>query len=401
MEAIVVGAGQAGVATSQALAQRGVDHVVLERGLIGDTWRTRRWDTFRMVTLNWMNALPGQSVDSPDGFATAPDFADRLAAYVHSNGLPVREHAPVVSARPAPDGFVVDSAEATFRARTIVVASGFQWHPRIPADGTSLPTSVLSLHSSAYRRPELLPDGAVVVVGSAQSGTQIALDLALAGRPVFLCTSRARRLPRRHRGQDSFRWWKTIGILDQRPDDLADPAVMRLPQPVLSGAEGGRSISYHQLARAGVTLLGRLVHIDRGTLVLADDRDDNIAYAETAAAAFRREIDAYIETRGLTAPPPEPDPADDTHALPLAPQTLDLAAIGVGTVLWCTGYVPHLPWLTVPDSHPGVHIVGRPWLTRRSSGILHGMPVDAARVAQAIAGGGRTVPAAANQRFTQ
>jgi len=381
-----VGAGQAGVAASQALARRGVDHVVLERGLIGDTWRTRRWDAFRLVTLNWMNALPGQSTEMPDAFATAPDFVDGLASYARSNALPIRENTPVVSARPAAEGFTVDTADTTLHARSIVVASGFQWHPRLPDAAAMLPASVLSLHSSAYRRPDQLPDGAVVVVGTAQSGMQIALELSLSGRRVFLCTSRARRLSRRHRGQDSFRWWKTIGILDQRPEDLPDPAMMRLPQPVLSGADGGRSISYYQLARAGATLLGRLVRIDRGVLVLADDRDENIAYADTAATAFRREIDAYIETRGLTAPPPSPDAADDPYALPPAPHALDLAGHDVGTVLWCTGYVPHLPWLTVPDSHPGVHVIGRPWLTHRASGILHGMPVDAARIAQAIAG---------------
>jgi len=336
-------------------------------------------------------------VDAPDAFATAPDFADGLAAYVRSNGLPVHENAPVVSARPGPHGFTVDTADATYRARSIVVASGFQWHPRLPDGAATLPGAVFGLHSSAYRGPAQLPDGAVVVVGTAQSGMQIALDLARAGRRVFVCTSRTRRLPRRHRGQDSFRWWKTIGILDQRPADLADPAVMRLPQPVLSGAEGGRSISYHQLAREGVTLLGRLLHVDRGTLVLAEDRDQNVAYAETAAAAFRREIDTYIETQGLTAPASEPDPADDTHALPPAPPTLDLAGHGVGTVLWCTGYVPHMPWLTVPETHPGIQVIGRPWLTHRASGILHGMPVDAARVAQAMAGGGRTMPAAADR----
>jgi putative flavoprotein involved in K+ transport len=391
MDAIVVGAGQAGVAASQALSRRGVDHVVLERGRIGDTWRTRRWDSFRMVTLDWMNALPGQPVDAPDGFSTAGDFVDRLAAYARSNDLPIRENVSVVSMRPAAHGFTVDTPEATFRARSIVVASGFQWEPRMPIDAAGLPSSVLSLHSSAYRRPELLPDGAVVVVGTAQSGMQIALDLAQAGRPVFLCTSRARRLPRRHRGQDVFRWWKTIGIWDQTPDSLPDPAVMRLPQPVVTGVDGGRSISYYQLARAGVTVLGRLLRVDRGTLVLGEDRDDNVAYADTAASGFRREIDAYIQTRRIPAPPPATDPADEAYPLTPAPLTLDLAGQGIGTVLWATGYVPHTPWLTVPESHPGIHVVGRPWLTRRASGILHGMPSDAARVAEAIVSVGRPV----------
>ena len=161
-----------------------------------------------------------------------------------------------------------------------------------------------------------------------------------------------------------------MGILDQVPNELADRATMRLAQPVLSGIDGGRSISFHQLGRAGVTVLGGLAGADRKRLTLASDRDDNVAYADMAAAAFRREIDQYIEASGLVAPEPDPDPADEPHPLPAARHTLDLAGAGVGTVLWCTGHEPHTPWLTVAASHPGVHVIGRPWLTHRSSGIL-------------------------------
>jgi putative flavoprotein involved in K+ transport len=298
----------------------------------------------------------------------------------------LRKNRTFVPARPGPGGFTVDTETETLHARAVVMASGFQWYPRIPEGAAALPAGVLSLHSSDYRRPGQLPDGAVVVVGAAQSGAQIALELASSGRPVYMCTSRARRLPRRYRGRDAFVWWSAMGLLDQPPEALADAATMRLPQPVLSGAEGGRSISLHQLGRAGVTLLGRLVGVDGATLTLADDRDDNIAYADRAAVGFRREIDEYIMARGEEAPEAEPDPADERYPLPPAPQTLDLAGHGVGTVLWCTGHLPSTPWLTVPDTHPGIHVLGRPWLTHRSSGILYGIPADAARVAHAIAG---------------
>src|SRR5262245_15319026 len=189
METIVVGAGQAGIATSHQLALRGVDHVVLEAGRVGHTWRTRRWDSFRLVTPNWMNVLPGQApTGSDDEYSTAAAFVAGLSGYAVKHGLPIVENATVVSARRTGDGFVVRTADASYAARSLVVASGFQWQPRIPA--VSLPAGVAGVHSSAFRSAGALPDGAVVVVGSGQTGAQLALELAGVGRTVYLCTSR-------------------------------------------------------------------------------------------------------------------------------------------------------------------------------------------------------------------
>jgi|SRR5262245_22696759 len=380
METIVVGAGQAGIATSHELAVRGVDHVVLEAGRIGHTWRTRRWDSFRLVTPNWMNALPGQGSSGPDDeYSTADAFVSGLSDHAVKHGLPIVENATVVSARRTGDGFVVRTADASFGARSLVVASGFQWQPRIPA--IALPAGVEGIHSSAYRNPAALPDGAVVVVGSGQTGSQLALELAGAGRAVYLCTSRVRRLPRRYRGRDMMAWWHTMGLYGQSRVDLADPAVAELAQPVVAGTEGGRSISLHQLARASVTLLGRLLAVDGWTMRLGDDRDENISYADRSADEFRREVDAFL---GERASEDEPDPADEPVVLPEPAIELDLRRVGVGSVVWCTGHSPAVDWLDVALSTPDVHVIGRPWLTCRASGILHGMPIDAARVAAAI-----------------
>jgi len=356
METIVVGAGQAGVATSHELAARGVDHVVLEAGRIGQTWRTRRWDSFRLVTPNWMNVLPGQPPTGPaDSFGTAAAFVAGLSDHAARHGLPVVENATVVTARRTWDGFAVRTTDASYTARTLVVASGFQWRPRVPA--VRLPVGIEGEHCSAYRNPAALPDGAVVVVGSGQTGSQLALELAGAGRAVFLCTSRVRRLPRRYRGRDMMAWWHAMGLYRQGRADLADPTVADLAQPVVAGTEGGRSISLHQLARAGVTLLGRLVTVDGSTLRLGDDRDENVAYADRSADEFRREVDAFLTE---PASDEDPDPADEPATLAEAPRELDLRNERVGSFLWCTGHSPAVPWLGVPLSTPDVHVVGRP-----------------------------------------
>jgi len=283
-----------------------------------------------------------------------------------------------VTARRTGDGFTVRTADASYTARTLVVASGFQWQPRVPA--ARLPPGIASVHSSAYRNPANLPDGAVVVVGSGQTGSQLALELAGARRTVFLCTSRVRRLPRRYRGRDMMAWWHAMGLYRQGRADLPDPAVADLAQPVVAGTEGGRSISLHQLSRAGVTLLGRLLTVDGWTIRLGEDRDENIAYADRSADEFRREVDAFLGDTTF-----EREIADEPEPLKEAPRELDLRREGVGSVLWCTGHTPAVDWLDAPLSTPDIHVVGRPWLTCRASGILHGMPTDAARVAAVIA----------------
>jgi putative flavoprotein involved in K+ transport len=389
MDVIVVGAGQAGIAVSQRLAERAVEHVVLERGGIGDTWRTRRWDGFRMVSPNWANTLPGQPLAGPDGgFASAPRFVEALTRFAYRLRLPVIEQAPVMHARHERAGYVVDTPYATYRAPALVVASGFQWYPRLPAPAGSVPRDVLSVHSSEYRSPVGLPDGSVLVVGAAQSGMQIAWELARAGRRVLLCTSRVRRLPRRYRGRDMFEWWRDMGFLEHRTKDLTDPGVVDLALPVVSGLDGGHSLSLQLLARSGVTLLGHLESVAGSRLRLADDRDANVAYGDESAALFRRQVDEFLAT---AAPADEPDPADEPYPLPPAPTELDLADAGVGTVIWATGYRPHHPWLSVPWSAPGLHLVGKPWLIRRTSGTLYGIPGDAATVADAVTADGTAV----------
>jgi putative flavoprotein involved in K+ transport len=236
-DCLVVGAGPAGLAASAALAGRGVDHVVLERGRAGQTWRTQRWDSLRLNNPGWMNPMLGEQTRNT--YLSAGEVVARLA---HLASLaPVQEHTPVVGLRRRGDAWTVRTADAELRARTVVVATGGENVPLIPALARLLPDRIAQFHAASYRAPDQLPDGAVLVIGSAQSGYQISEELLRAGRRLYLATSPVGRAPARHRGRETVEWLVECGFFDQRPDQLADRSVIRAPQPLL--APGGRSVS--------------------------------------------------------------------------------------------------------------------------------------------------------------
>jgi putative flavoprotein involved in K+ transport len=277
LDSVVVGAGHAGLAVASFLQRDGRDFVVVERGRIGETWRSQRWDSFRLNTLNWMNLLPGQELDGAprDGFSDRDGLVSAFERYAEERSLPVTTGVGVTAVERADGGagFVVhgmsDEGPQVWRARTLVVASGMQRVARLPAFGRELPRGVVQLHSAWYRSSRQLPPGAVVVVGSAQSGCQIAEDLLGAGRTVYLCASRVARVPRRYRGRDTFEWWTEFGFFDQSLADLQDPTMRLAAQPQVSGVgPRGHTVSLQQLARDGVHLLGRALGINEGRLQL-------------------------------------------------------------------------------------------------------------------------------------
>lgn len=410
-EAVVVGGGQAGLAVGQHLAAIGVDHVVLERGRIGETWRSQRWDSFALNTPSWANRLPGDGVDDvippADGFTSAPAFAEHLARYAARWRLPVRENAAATALEGdgregyevvigAPDGDRIG-------ARSVVVASGIQNRPRIPAIAAEVPPGIAQLHSLDYRRPSELPEGAVLVVGSGQTGAQIAEDLLEAGRRVYLSPSRVARLRRRYRGRDAFEWLVPGGFFDMTPDRLRDPAEIQARQPLTSGVgRRGHTVSLQSLAALGATLVGRISSLDGDTLVLDDTVAECIRFGDEASAGIGQLLDAIIEATGSPLPPLEDDPADEAHPDPGAvrsPGRLDLTRLGIRTIIWATGVGGEFGWLPrevlgadgVPrhaagvTSLPGLFVLGFPWLTRRGSGIIYGIDEDARRIAAAVA----------------
>jgi putative flavoprotein involved in K+ transport len=390
IDAVVVGGGPAGLAGSVALTGRGVEHVVLERDRVAGSWRAQRWDSFRLNTPGWMNQLLGDQ--DRDAYATGPEVVlrlERLAA-----GCPVREGVRVGRLARAGDGWTLATDDGELRASAVVVATGDQNLGRFPALARRVPSRVAQLHAADHRGPGQLPDGAVLVVGSAQSGCQIAEDLLAGGRRVFLSTSRVGRVPFWYRGRETVEWLVEAGFMDQRPRDLPDPSVMHAAMPILAP---GRGLSLPALARAGVTLAGRPVAVDGERVVFDDSVAANVAAGDAFAARARAMVDELVRRRGLDAPPAAPDEHDAPVDLD-PPSSLDLRAEEVGAVVWCTGFGGDFTWLgprlvgtdgqplreDAAAPAPGLWYLGLRWLTRRCSGILLGFPRDAAAVADAV-----------------
>jgi putative flavoprotein involved in K+ transport len=400
VDVVVVGAGQAGLAVSYYLRAFGVEHVVLERDRVGESWRSARWDSFTLVTPNWMNRLPGY--DQAAG--TAREFLPRDAVVNlldgFARGLPVRTSTEVLSVEVGDGGYDLTTSAGQMAARSVVVAGGGQRRPVIPGLASALPADIHQSDAGRYRNPDALPPGAVLVVGSGQSGMQIAVDLVRGGREVLLATSRVPRVPRRYRGRDIHEWAVELGLYDQATEAVTDPADFRRPHPMLSGAHGGQTLTYQQLARDGVHLLGRLTGVEGDTLRFGPELPRNIQHADQAADQFRRAVDGYVARAGIVAPPPDTDPAERPEPVSReAPQTLNARAEHISTVLWCTGFGPDTRWLRVPvlrpdstvahargvTAFPGLYVAGYPWLSNRGSGLLYGAAADAARIAQHIA----------------
>jgi len=390
IDCAVVGAGPAGLAASAALAGHGIDHVVLERDRVAGSWRDQRWDSFRLNTAGWMNALFGDQ--ERYAYADRGEVVERLEGI--AAGCPVREGVRVARLGPAGDGWALATDDGELQARTVVVATGDQNVPRVPALAGRLPGRVAQVHAAGYRSPGQLPEGAVLVVGSAQSGCQIAEDLLAGGRRVVLATSAAGRVPFRHRGRDILEWLIEAGFMDQRPADLPDPAAMRATMPIIAP---GRGLSLPALARSGATLAGRPLAVDGERVTFDGSAAANVATGDAFAARARGMADEVVRRRGLDAPPAEPD----EHDLPVdldPPAALDLRAAEIASVVWCTGFTGDFSWLAPdlagPDGQPrhtdgaapapGLWYLGLRWLRRRGSSILYGFPGDAAWVAREV-----------------
>ena len=395
LDAVVVGAGWAGLGASHALAGLGLRHRVLERGRIGETWRTQRWDSFRMNTANLYTVMPGDRYDGPDpeGVMTRDAFVALLEDFARRRGLPVETGTCATELTAAEDGgFDVVTSRGPLRARVAVIASGSLNRPKRPASAVALPAELLQMDASDYRSAAALPGGAVLVVGCAQSGSQIAEDLAEAGRRVLLATGRVGRLPRRYRGGDMSIWLVRSGLFDMpRKDATARPTLGAL-----------HTISLQSLSAQGVTLLGRFAGVEGGRLSFADDLQENIRFADEASAAVKRHIDAYIDGAGIDAPAAEPDPAETVAArIPDPPiRALDPMASGIGTVIWCTGFEGDFGWVRVPGAlaggrpvHqdgvvsrvPGLYFAGLDFSVARKSGTIHAIAGEAARIAEHVA----------------
>jgi putative flavoprotein involved in K+ transport len=403
IETIIVGGGQAGLATSYYLTREGHEHVVLEQAPYpAPVWRDERWDSFTLVTPNWTLRIPGAEYDGPerDGFMPRDAVVAYFARYVDRFQLPVQYNTRVESVVPMDgSGYRVTTAERTYLAQNVVVATGCEQQPAIPSFATRLAPDLMQLHSSQYRNPESLPSGAVLVVGSAQSGAQIAEELYQRGRTVFLCTGSAGRAPRRYRGKDVVEWLDQIGFFDITPDKLPMPKE-RFHPPHVSGTKGGHTLNLHQFARDGVTLLGHLRDASGSTISLAPDLHESLARADQFEREVQKMIDGYVQAHGLDAPEEELPQWRDGFEQPLL-EAVDLKAAGITSVIWATGYTYDYSLVKMPvfakdgfplqtrgvTSHAGLVFVGMPWMPSLKTGTLIGVGAAAEHVAATVVAG--------------
>ena len=404
-EVVVIGGGQAGLAMSYYLTEQGREHVVLEKDRIVESWRTRRWDSLRLIAPNWSLRLPGYAYDGPDpdGFMGKDEVVERLEGYARSFNAPVREHTRVTSVEHDADGvrFRMNTTQGMYRATQVVLATGALQKTKIPACAADIPASMTQLDSSDYRTPSALLPGSVLIVGSGQTGCQIAEELCRAGRTVYLSVGRCWWVPRRYRGKDIAFWSRLAGYFDQTVDDLPPGSRTGKVNPQMSGGAGGHDISLHTLAAEGVVLLSRIQRVHDGTIFLAPNLPADLEWGEEQAFDFLRTIDEKILAERFDAPEQSLDryrrsTADLARG---SPAELDLAAAGVSTVIWATGYRPDFSWVKLPilaeDGYPiqhrgvtevpGLSILGLDWLYKVKSGFFAGVGEDAEYLAGVIA----------------
>jgi putative flavoprotein involved in K+ transport len=400
----VVGGGQAGLAASYCLSAQQVDHVVLERHRVGHEWREKRWDSFSLVTPNYQCQLPGHeygqefAASDPDGFMVQDEIVHYLDDYVRSFHPPLHEGVEVVRMTHDGNRFELRTTRGTLYASQVVIATGAYHRPKIPRLAERLPPSVVQLHSSEYKNPGQLPEGATLVVGTGQSGCQIAEDLHLAGRPVHLATGAAPRVARFYRGRDCMTWLDEIGHYTKGITEFADQDGTRHKvNHYVTGRDGGRDIDLRAFARDGMHLYGRLKDVHAGTVEFTDDLRRNLDGADAVAESIKDLIDVHIDTLGLDQPaedryvPVWEPPAD-------APTQIDLDAAGITSVIWCTGFSADYRWVDLPvfDGHgypthergvtsrPGLYVLGLPWLWTWGSGRFRGVGDDARHLVEQI-----------------
>lgn len=409
LDVVVIGGGQAGLSIGYYLRSAGRKFVIFERGRVGETWRSQRWDSFVVNTPNWANRLPGDAYegDEPDGFSHRDELVDYFEHYAGKFELPMMEGVTVTAVGANGDGFRVTYEDAggtvdTVDAGNVVVASGIMQAPKIPGIRDRFPESLLQMHASDYRSPDKLPPGAVVVIGSGQSGCQISQDLIHAGRDVYLCTSKVGRLRRRYRNRDVVDWGEDMGFWDVAVENLPDPAMQFAAQPQVSGVgRYGSTLSLQSMARDGVRLMGRLSDVVAGVLKTDDSLAEHVAFADQRSAEFTGMIEDWIATNRVSVEPIEDDPNDESAGPEVAGSgitELDLVEAGVGSIIWCTGFTADFDWIHEPVTDengrpvhkrgvspvPGLYFLGFPWLHSRKSGIIHGIDEDARFIAGAI-----------------
>jgi putative flavoprotein involved in K+ transport len=400
---VVIGAGQSGLAMSRRLTERSIDHVLLERGAVANSWSSERWDSLRLLTPRWQTRLPGsaRSIGDPDDFMTMPEVVGFITGYARTISAPVHTGTTVTGVRTTEPGFEVDTDRGSWTCASVVIASGGCNVANIPAVAAGVPSSVRSITPLSYRSPDQFGAGRVLVVGASASGAQIADELARAGRPVTLATGEYVRMPRNYRGKDIFWWMDAAGILDERFDEMDDITRARhVPSPQLVGTPEHRPLDLNSLREVGVEIVGRLGMIRDGVGLFSGGLANTFRLADLKLGRLLDRFDEWAQETGVddvAAPSrPEPTSLDATPRL-----EIDLLREGIDTIVWATGYRPDYSWLEIPvvdrkgqlrhdggvvTDAPGMYLLGTSLLRRRRSTYISGAEQDSLDIAEHLTG---------------
>lgn len=393
--AVVIGAGQTGLAMSRHLSERSIEHVLLERGEVANSWRKERWDSLRLLTPNWLNRLPGYGYpgDDPDGYMTMPEIVDYIATYADTIDAPVESHTEVTSVQTADDGFRILTTDSEWSARAVVIASGPYHRPHVPAFADAIPSTVRCLAAADYRNPDQLEAGGVMVVGAASTGVQLAEEIHRSGRPVTLAVGGHVRMPRVYRGMDIMWWLDAAGVLDERYDEVDDILRARhVSSFQLVGSPARSTVDLNSLQQIGVRLVGRLAGItDEGTVQFSGSLPNQCALADLKLGRLLDALDDWAIEHPSESETDRPERFPPTNVPVDSPLLLPLRTGGIETILWATGYRPEYPWLQIPvlDAKgavrhvggvtpvPGLYLMGTTFLRRRKSTLIVGADDDA------------------------
>lgn len=399
IDSIIIGGGQAGLAMSQCLTTSGIEHLVFERGQIGERWRSERWPSLRLLTPGWMTRMPGQALATRgDGFLTSQDLVTRLETYSANQRVPLMTDTEVISVNKLADLYRVVTSRGTWITRSVVVATGACDRPRVPQWAKGLSPRINQLTPDRYRRAADIAPGGVLVVGSSATGVQLAAEIARSGRETIVSVGSHVRSPRRYRGRDIFDWLDPSGFLAEAPPaNRTTTELISQPSLQLVGSDQGADIDIHSLARLGVRTVGRAVGAAGATVSFSGNLADECEVAEKRRQGLLRRIDRYISENGFDVA--EDRMAWDPPQIPVAEaMDLDLRAEGIGTVVWATGYRRAYPWLDLPafDANgeirqcggisdlPGLYVIGIPFMRNRASTFVDGVGRDAEALAPVI-----------------
>jgi putative flavoprotein involved in K+ transport len=392
--AVVIGAGHAGLAMSHGLAARSIDHVVIERGEVANSWKTERWDSLRLLTPNWQSRLPGFRYEGgdPDGFRTMPETIAFLEGYAKATSAPVRTHTRVTSVRRVDDGYEVATDQGPWQCRVVVLATGACNTSIVPAIAEAMPAGIRSLTSMEYKRPDQVEPGGVMVVGASASGTQIAEELQRAGRSVTIAVSEHIRVPRTYRGRDIQWWMDAASVLDDHYLEIDDIVRARnVPSLQLAGSDDRRSVDLNHLSDLGVRVVGRLSRFVDGKAQFSGALRNQCAMSDLKMNRLLDRIDLWATEHGIDGEAEPPHRFESTRVEDSPPLELKCGSGEFRTVLWAAGYRPDYSWLDVPVfdrkgrikhdggvvESPGMYLLGIPFLRRRKSSLIDGAAADA------------------------